>query len=98
MAVAGSIVGADSLQFHTSDAAKTPVSMPERVLGRTGVKVPLLGLGGASTKTPLDKEDRERDALAIIQKALKLGIRYFDTPASYSLNEIYLGKVRFLRT
>lgn len=93
MAVAGSIVGADTLQSHTSDATKTPVSMPERVLGRTGVKVPLLGLGGASTKTPLDKEDRERDALAIIQKALELGIRYFDTAASYGSNEIYLGKV-----
>ncbi len=74
VAVAGSVVGAKTLQSCTSNAAKTPAPMPEQVLGRTGVKVPLLGLGGAGTKTPLDKEDRERDALAIIERAIELGI------------------------
>ncbi len=93
VAVAGSVVGAKTLQSCTSNAAKTPAPMPEQVLGRTGVKVPLLGLGGAGTKTPLDKEDRERGALAIIERAIELGIRYFDTAASYGHNEIYLGKV-----
>lgn len=33
--VAGSVVGAKTLQ--TTNATKTPVSMPERVLGRTEV-------------------------------------------------------------
>ncbi len=93
MAVTGSVVGASTLQKETSKAAKSPITMPERVLGRTGVKVPIFGLGGAGTKTPLDKEDREGDALAIIEKAVELGIRYFDTAASYGSNEIYLGKV-----
>ncbi|KJH73071.1 aldo/keto reductase [Aliterella atlantica] len=93
VAVAGGVVGASSLQKETSNAAKSITTIPERVLGRTGVKVPILGLGGAGTKTPLDKEDREGDALAIIQRALELGIRYFDTAASYGTNEIYLGKV-----
>lgn len=93
VAVAGSAVGASSLQKETSQAVISPVTMPERELGRTGVKVPILGLGGAGTKTPLDKEDRESDALAIIERALALGIRYFDTAASYGANEIYLGKV-----
>ena len=59
VAAAGSIVGANTLQIDSANGAKTPVPMPERVLGRTGVKVPLLGLGGAGTKTPLDKDDRE---------------------------------------
>lgn len=93
VAVAGGTVGISSLQKETSNAAKSPAIMPERVLGRTEVKVPILGLGGAGTKTPLDKEDREADALAIIERALELGIRYFDTAASYGANEIYLGKV-----
>ncbi|MBO1052852.1 MAG: aldo/keto reductase [Dolichospermum sp. DET50] len=101
VAAAGSIVGASTLQIDSANGAKTPVPMPERVLGRTGVKVPLLGLGGAGTKTPLDKEDREEDALAIIERAIAkrcckqfaLGIRYFDTAASYGSSEIYLGKV-----
>lgn len=90
--VAGIAVGASSLQKGTS-TAKSPATMPERVLGRTKVKVPILGLGGAGTKTPLDKEDRGGDALAIIARAFELGIRYFDTAASYGANEIYLGKV-----
>jgi len=93
VAVAGGAVGASSFQKDTSQAAKSAATMPERVLGRTGVKVPILGLGGAGTKTPLDKEDREGDALAIIERAFELGIRYFDTAASYGANEIYLGKV-----
>lgn len=93
VAVTSSVVGASTLQSRINNATKTPTSMSERVLGRTGVKVPLLGLGGAGTKTPLDKEDRESDALAIIERAVELGIRYFDTAASYGSNEIYLGKV-----
>ncbi len=92
-AVAGSIVGANTLQINTANATKTLARMPERALGRTEIKVPLLGLGGAGTKTPLDKEDREGDALAIIESAIAMGIRYFDTAASYGPSEIYLGKV-----
>lgn len=91
VAVAGSIVRADALTTKTS---QTPsATMPERVLGRTGVKVPILGLGGAGTNTPLDKAGKEREAVAIIEKALELGIRYFDTARSYGTSEIHLGKV-----
>lgn len=93
VAVAGSVVGASTSSKETFKAAKSPTTMPERVLGRTGVKIPVLGLGGAGTKTPLDKEDKESEALAIIERAFELGIRYFDTAASYGANEIYLGKV-----
>ncbi len=81
VAVASSIVTTDALTANTS---QTPsATMPERVLGRTGVKVPILGLGGAGTNTPLDKPDKEREAVAIIERALELGIRYFDTARSY---------------
>jgi aryl-alcohol dehydrogenase-like predicted oxidoreductase len=66
--------------------------MPERVLGRTGVKVPIFGLGGAG-QTPLSQDGAEKDAVAMIQRALELGIRYFDTAASYGPSEDYLGKV-----
>ncbi|MEC4818427.1 MAG: aldo/keto reductase [Scytonema sp. PMC 1069.18] len=76
-----------------TDAIIQPATMPERVLGCTGIKVPIFGLGGASSKTPLDKKERERDAIEIIERALELGIRYFDTAASYGTNEDYLGKV-----
>lgn len=91
-AVTGSIVATTALQQNATNTATPPVTMPERVLGRTEVKVPIFGLGGAG-QTPLSWEGRERDAVEIIQRALELGIRYFDTAASYGPSEDYLGKV-----
>ncbi len=92
VAVASGIVGTTTLQQNASNTATPPATMPERVLGRTQVKVPIFGLGGAG-QTPLSWEGRERDAMAIIEKALQLGIRYFDTASSYGPSEDYLGKV-----
>ncbi|MBD6616933.1 aldo/keto reductase [Komarekiella sp. 'clone 1'] len=91
-AVTGGIVATTALQQNATNTATPPVTMPERVLGRTEVKVPIFGLGGAG-QTPLSWEGRERDAVEIIQRALELGIRYFDTAASYGPSEDYLGKV-----
>ncbi|MDJ0732279.1 MAG: aldo/keto reductase [Crocosphaera sp.] len=66
--------------------------LPERILGNTGVSLPILGLGGAG-QTPLSKYGQEKEAIALIEAALQLGIRYFDTAASYGPSEDYLGKV-----
>lgn len=96
VAVAGGIVGCGALKENLTGAQPDQVAvaatMPERVLGNTGVRVPIFGLGGAG-KTPLSWNDREGDAVAIIQRALELGIRYFDTAAEYGPSEDYLGKV-----
>lgn len=92
VAVTGGIVATSTLQKNAANTATPPASMPERSLGRTQVKVPIFGLGGAG-QTPLSWEGKERDAVAIIEKALELGIRYFDTAASYGPSEDYLGKV-----
>ena len=91
VAVAGGIVGS-TVQQNVTNTATPPATIPERVLGRTGVRVPIFGLGGAG-QTPLSQEGAERDAVAIIERALELGIRYFDTAASYGPSEDYLGKV-----
>ncbi len=103
VAVAGGIIGGGALQHNLTSASKdqppatanqppNTAAMPERVLGNTGVSVPIFGLGGAG-QTPLSWDNREQDAVAIIQRALELGIRYFDTAASYGPSEDYLGKV-----
>lgn len=65
--------------------------MPERILGKTGVRVPVLGLGTANSVI----KHQEREAREIIEKAIALGIRYFDTAANshYGSSEDYLGKV-----
>ncbi len=93
-AVAGGVIGNSALtqkQLSSADAAGQK-TMPERILGRTGVSVPILGLGGAG-QTPLSQEGKEKDAIALVERALKLGIRYYDTAADYGPSEGYLGKI-----
>lgn len=90
--VAGIIVGCKNLQGNSTTNAATPKSMPERVLGKAGVKVPIFGLGGAG-QTPLSRDRQEGEAIALIERSLQLGVRYFDTAANYGPSEDYLGKV-----
>lgn len=66
--------------------------MPERQLGNTGLRVPILGLGGAG-QTPLSKYGVQKEATAMISAAFQMGIRYFDTAANYGPSEDYLGQV-----
>ncbi|BAY36649.1 hypothetical protein NIES2111_09800 [Nostoc sp. NIES-2111] len=92
-AVTGGIMVTTALQRNAASNTTAPtVTMPERILGRTDVNVPIFGLGGAG-QTPLSWEGKQSDAEAIIRKALELGIRYFDTAASYGPSEDYLGKI-----
>ncbi|HHP7232684.1 MAG TPA: aldo/keto reductase [Xenococcaceae cyanobacterium] len=69
-----------------------PSSMPERILGKTKISLPILGLGGAG-QTPISKRGQEKEAIALIEKALELGIRYFDTAESYGVSESHFGKI-----
>ena len=91
-------IGAARCSSAQRPSAATPASSPEsgslplRQLGRTNVQLPILGLGGAGNM-PLSWENAEPAATAQIQRALELGIRYFDTAASYGPSESYLGKV-----
>ncbi|MEL6326490.1 MAG: aldo/keto reductase, partial [Cyanobacteria bacterium J06626_23] len=72
----------------TPRSASAP--LPQRQLGRTNVQLPILGLGGAG-QTPLSGSNPTA-AIEQIQRALELGIRYFDTAASYGPSEDYLGQ------
>jgi aryl-alcohol dehydrogenase-like predicted oxidoreductase len=65
--------------------------MAERILGKTGLSVPLLGLGGAG-QTPLSQSLKASESYELIEAAIGLGIRYFDTAASYGPSEDYLGE------
>src|SRR4028119_1861174 len=99
IAVASGIAGAKAIEQQDGEVAAAPnnkaaatVIMPERLLGNTGVKVPIFGLGGAG-KTPLSQPGREREAVVQIERAIELGISYFDTAADYGPSEENLGKV-----
>jgi aryl-alcohol dehydrogenase-like predicted oxidoreductase len=85
----GSVIKRESEQVSASIPTQ---AMPERILGKTGLSLPILGLGGAG-QTPLSSPQKEKDAIALVEAALSLGIRYFDTAADYGPSEQYLGKV-----
>lgn len=64
--------------------------LPTRILGRTGVRVPILGYGTAPTGLRRNLED----ALALYREALELGVTYFDTAPNhtgYGQAQVQLG-------
>lgn len=54
--------------------------LPVRILGKTGVKVPILGFGTAPSGTRLPL----RSAIALYEEALNLGVTYFDTAPEFA--------------
>lgn len=78
----------------TKDVIKSPLPslppLPTRILGNTGITIPILGLGGAAC--PLSEGGKERESYAILERAYELGLRYFDTAASYGQSEERIGK------
>ncbi len=90
---AATIISSQALRKKSTQASSSTIkSMPERILGETQISLPILGLGGAG-QTPISHEDREAEAIALIEKALELGIKYYDTAASYGPSEERFGKV-----
>jgi aryl-alcohol dehydrogenase-like predicted oxidoreductase len=73
---------------------RTPAAMPTRNLGRTGYSVGIFSLGGQAA---VEQPDNEEAAVAIVEKALDLGVNYLDTAARYGgdvpWSQTYLGKV-----
>jgi aryl-alcohol dehydrogenase-like predicted oxidoreductase len=49
--------------------------LPQRVLGKTGVKVPILGMGTVA----VGNLPNEKEALRLLNKAIDLGVTYIDT-------------------
>jgi aryl-alcohol dehydrogenase-like predicted oxidoreductase len=80
------------LRLPQEPAGQEPPPMPLRRLGRTGLEVPILGLGTAPLGTLPD--DHEDAAVAVAARAFALGVRYFDTAPSYDAHraERRLGK------
>ncbi len=64
------------------------MDLPRRRLGRTGVEVTALGLGGEGI---LRTYHRHQEAQQVIQAALDAGILYFESARAYSDSEVYLG-------
>jgi len=65
------------------------MNIPKRQLGRTGVEVTILGLGGEGV---LRSHGRELEAYDLINRALDLGICYCESARAYDGSESYYGK------
>lgn len=77
-------------------AANQPKGLPVRTLGRTGIKVPILGFGSGSRFLMYQEEDKAIEAL---NHAIDLGIVYIDTAHSYGngKSEERVGRVMATR-
>ena len=64
------------------------MQIPKRALGKTGVEVTIIGLGGEGV---LRTFGHEHEAYALINQAIDLGINYFESARAYSGSESYYG-------
>jgi aryl-alcohol dehydrogenase-like predicted oxidoreductase len=62
--------------------------IPKRSLGKTGVEVSCVGLGGEGVLRTFGQQTK---AQAVIERALELGINYFESARAYSGSESYYG-------
>jgi aryl-alcohol dehydrogenase-like predicted oxidoreductase len=76
--------------------AEVQTPMPERPFGRTGYNVRLFSLGGQAT---LERSGTHDESIAIINRALDLGVNYIDTAAAYGrgISQTYIGEVMATR-
>ena len=65
------------------------MSIPRRLLGKTGVEVTILGLGGEGILRTFGHEDETE---TLINRALDLGINYCESARAYAGSEEYYGR------
>jgi aryl-alcohol dehydrogenase-like predicted oxidoreductase len=65
------------------------MSIHTRHLGRTGIDVTILGLGGEGV---LRTFGMEKEAYQVINRAIDLGVNYFESARAYSDSESYYGR------
>lgn len=61
--------------------------MEYRILGKTGLEVSRMGLGGI----PIQRVTGE-DTKVLVHKLMEMGVNYIDTARGYSVSESYLGE------
>jgi aryl-alcohol dehydrogenase-like predicted oxidoreductase len=76
-AAAGAAIGTQ--RAAGADGQPAQSAIPVRALGRTGLEIPILGLGGFH----VGSAGSEADARAVVEAAYEEGIRFFDNAESY---------------
>jgi predicted aldo/keto reductase-like oxidoreductase len=96
VAQTAALVAAGEAITPASGRGETPVqssgTIPTRTLGKTGLRLPMLGYGGAALpkawRNPLSQEDR----VALVRYAFDRGVRYFDTASNYLESQTIIGE------
>lgn len=78
----GAAGAAGTLGAGPTEARAAAANMPRRTFGRSGIKVPILALGGIFD-TPNNQ--------LVLRQALRLGVTYWDTAESYGWGRSELG-------
>src|SRR5258708_38161624 len=79
--------GAAGLALASTAGADDTAKLPQRTLGKTGVKVPILGLGTVA----LGNQSDRKKALALLNKAIDLGVTYIDTAPGSTRQAFFTG-------
>ena len=65
------------------------MDIERRKLGNTGVEVTIMGLGGEGV---LRTFGRDEEAYQLINRAIDIGLTYFESARAYSGSESYYGR------
>jgi len=72
--------------MNSSNSSEYGALMQKRVLGETGEKLSLIGMGGITVKDePQEKAD------AMVRESIEAGVNYFDVAPTYGDAELKLG-------
>jgi len=90
------VASATALPSILESEAEAKTKLPQRVLGRTGVKVPVIAFGCGSRFLMYENED---EALRTLNHVIDSGITYLDTAMDYGkgLSETRVGMVMKMR-
>ncbi len=80
IAGAAGLAATPAIAGATGPAGVPPLALPTRPLGRTGHHPFIFSLGGQASLEQADKHDV---SMAIINRAIDLGVNYIDTAAAY---------------
>ena len=86
-----SAAGAALIGAASGSSCSREAIIPKKMLGRTGMNVSILALGGGSALSMVKKDE---DALALIDLARRKGVNYFDSGSDYDngKSEMRLGE------
>jgi hypothetical protein len=86
-AASGICAGVTSAAVPKNKKISLSDTIPSRVLGKTGVKLPMLGYGGAALPKKWGNTLSLEGRVKLVRYAYDSGIRYFDTAISYSYGD-----------